>query len=148
MKCHVLAHARAWALWCFPAQSQLRRASLGSGEEWAALQRSISPASTCGARWEYREFRQICQHDPPWPSISCEPFPFPAACPVPGCSTRDRRHHNQSRSRQQVLLSRSHCLAPTPNFAAVMVPCDPASAATGHLFQVTKPDNKKNRIKM
>ena len=80
------------------------------------------------------------------PGVSRTPFPLRALCW--GVAPETQRHQNQSRSRWQALLSRSQPLASTPSFAAVMVPCDPASAATGHLLKVAKPDNKTDRIKM
>lgn len=80
------------------------------------------------------------------PGVSCSPFPLHALGRRVVPDTR--RHRNQSRSKQQVLLSRSQPLASTAGFATLTVPCDPASAATRHLFQVTKPDNKKDKIKM
>lgn len=79
------------------------------------------------------------------PCVSRSLFPLCALCW--GVVPETQRHQSQSRSRRQILLSRSQRLASTPSFATVMVPCDPASAATGHLFQVTKMDNKDG-IKM
>jgi len=91
-----------------------------------------------------QEIWQICQHDSfpgEVPGMSLSAFPLRALCQGVAPET-------WGRSRRQVLLSGSHCLAPTPSFATVMVYWDPASGALGHLFQVKKLDNKKNRIKM